>query len=372
MFQPSDKLQHHKQYLQKLSTIKNNIAGVLPSLNTSNKIILDQATKALSPMPLMLPTETVRDDSPVATVMGVGSPSAASKPSAPQRSCGKETTSPPLPAGYIEDPVVSTVKSLQVGSKGNSNLHAYFTAIFYDQLNIAHGAEPFMTLSTLEEYRAQGVPSFQSKTFLHTIFLAGFHIENWPYCAPVPMAIDDTDFASPQSWASWKTTQCMLHLVCCSEGTWFATNFVERHLNAGNPPPNSIDFPKAHGMKGTKYGQSHANNYHWCYMYMQDEYLTAPDVIPPIVKGKGSKRQPPTSSNTKALSKVIDKGKSKATKKVTQHGRCMKATFMGNSHNGDGSDVGENNTGDMLDDDDEPLGPLETIAEEQEDLSPVV
>ncbi|KAF8580047.1 hypothetical protein K439DRAFT_332823 [Ramaria rubella] len=346
MFQTHYRLQHQKEYVQKLTNIMQSISEVLldivltkgkatTPLNTVEKIILTAVSKEPStlqePPPSASAGPFVHGDSPsTAAEHDNASPSLGTDRRGPARSCGKETTSQPLPPGYIEDPVVVTIKLLRLGSKGNTNLHAYFTAIFYDWLNVAHGAEPFLQLSTLDEYRARGVPSFQSKTFLHTLFLAGFHIENWPYCAPTPKAIDDTDFASPQSWASWKITRVIkqfchpeptrrLRLVCRAEDTTRMPSITHPADAAGIPAPDSIDSLKAKVPKGAKYWPDacycalhiETGNYHWRYMDADGKQPSTSNSIPPVVKVKSGKSQLSTRATTRKSSR-IDKGKQKS------------------------------------------------------------
>ncbi|KAF8583809.1 hypothetical protein K439DRAFT_1191010 [Ramaria rubella] len=129
-FQTHQRLQHQKQYIQKLTRIIHNISDVLPDLappakgqamaplKTVEKIVLDKAPKAISPLrepPSTKPTpaidvcnshHTSTDNS------NNGAPSPTPDWQGPHRSWGKETTSRPLPPGYIEDPIIADVKLL--------------------------------------------------------------------------------------------------------------------------------------------------------------------------------------------------------------------------------------------------------------------
>ncbi|KAF8578641.1 hypothetical protein K439DRAFT_1527757 [Ramaria rubella] len=84
------------------------------------------------------------------------------------------------------------------------------------------------------------------------------------------MAIDDTDFASPQSWASWKTTW-VIKQFC-------HPNPKRRHMSQRVP-----SITQSHAIVLFTRAQITTTG-----MYTQDEYPTAPVSIPPIVKGKGT------------------------------------------------------------------------------------
>ncbi|KAF8586024.1 hypothetical protein K439DRAFT_1558765 [Ramaria rubella] len=342
----------------------------MASLKTVKKIVLDKAPKAISPLREPLSTEptpaidvcnshhTSTDNS------NNGAPSPTPDWQGPHRSQGKETTSQPFLPGYVEDPIIANVKLLRLGSKGNTNLHAYFTAIFYNWLNIAQGAVPFMQLSMLEEYWACGVPAFQSKSFLHTIFLTGFCIENWPYCAPTPMAIDDTDFASLLSWASWKITMVIkqfchpepdhkLWLVCCTGDTQ-CMPFINPADASGNPAPDVIDFPKTKLPKGSKY------RLEGCYCALHNGWQTTLPRWETTARRWHQLLVPPPEPYPGWSIKAKKKSTRKALLPVPRHERSKMATVMINN-NPNSSKSEDTGDGDMSDN--EPLGLLLTIHE---------